>query len=210
MKILYFITFLCLGFLSCKPNNNLNDTSWYTEDQINTLLKHYLPQGGYFVAAQSQLEHRSLIGVNVMAAINVVIYDGKIAVLPIQVHGNHWVGVMIRKRSLLENVLQVIYNNPQGSPLAGEAPHDLNLIDPILNNLPPGWDHDLRDLQLVQQKNSYDCGPFTVDNLVKLAEADTLSNLSNQEIIDGVHFQHPENGSAYDIRQEHKKILNNS
>ena len=211
--------------MSCQPNSNVQNshsnsspnssleitkTSWYSEDQINTLLKHYLPEDKYFIAAQSQLEHKSLIEMNVIAAIKAVTNEGKISVLPIQIHGNHWVAAVIRERFPGEKVLQVIFNNPMGSALSNEGLNAFNFLNPINNNLTGGWTFPgLRDLKLKQQKNSCDCGPFTVDNLVKLAKEDNLSGLSDKQIIDVSKLEHPNDGSACHIRKEHMKILNN-
>ena len=179
--------------------NNL----WYTEDQINELLHNYLSNETlYYTSAQTQFEHKDLLRDNLQEAINRVITNVQTAVMPINLHDNHWVAAIIRMQQ--DQTIQVIYIDPLGNTIQSEENAELfvKIITEINSSA------NILELEgLSQQNNEHDCGPFTVDNLIRLAMArNSLDGLNANEII-GLLYQNVE-GNANEIRQEHNQILN--
>ena len=65
------------------------NNEYYTEDQIVTLLNYYLQDRQlYYISPQTQLEHNDLLQGNLEAALGEV-NEGRIAILPLHLHGNH-------------------------------------------------------------------------------------------------------------------------
>jgi hypothetical protein len=172
---------------------------WYTEDNINLLLRRYLHEDKYVVMAQTQFEHHGNLADNIVHAVRHVV-TGRTAVLPINLHNNHWVGLVIRR--LNPGVIQAIYVDPLGHDLTNE-PNALVLRDALNNatNAFPGHNVEILVLSVQQQANSYDCGPFTVDNLVILAQTD----LNTIEELEGILYR-PETGNAIELREEHEAL----
>ena len=120
--------------------------------------------------------------------------------MPIHVRGgNHWVGAVIRKQS--DGKIQVIYNDPKGNSIQDEE----NIITFIGIIQKHEKDANIIDLQLKQQDNDDDCGPFTVDNLVRLAMAHGLDNASRDQLIEREVL--PRNNTGAMIRGEHEELL---
>ncbi|MCX6723241.1 MAG: Ulp1 family isopeptidase, partial [Candidatus Staskawiczbacteria bacterium] len=137
---------------------------------------------------------------------------GNIVAMPIHLHGNHWVGAIFRRQA--DGAIQVIYNNPQGYviDLEPNAVRFVATIQAITQNVTPDRAPNIIDLHLWQQCNGVDCGPFTVDNLVRLARyaydhAVELDGLDRNGIIARAGLQHPADGDASTIRAEHHPIF---
>jgi hypothetical protein len=81
----------------------------------------------------------------------------KTALMPINIGGNHWVGGAMTKEG---DEFKFIHNDPLGKE-----------IDSELSKVLKSQDVDVIDLQHNQQKDAYNCGPYTADNLSKFAEA---------------------------------------
>jgi hypothetical protein len=84
---------------------------------------------------------------------------GQTALIPLNLNDNHWVGGAMTK---IGNDLCFIHNDPMGSE-----------INKALKNELTAQGVSIIDLKQRQQKDgdTYNCGPFTVDNLGKFAEA---------------------------------------
>ena len=183
---------------------------WYTEDNIADLLRQLLPdEQHYHIIAQTQLENLDLLQANLNQAIGNVIGNDHVAVMPVHLHGNHWIGIMIHQQA--DGDVQVIIINPTGAGIGDEAnaPLLIQIINQAVAALSPGSIANIIDLTLRQQYNGNDCGPLTVDNLVRLAEAaDLLDNLNREEIINSAHLQWLGYvGAGAMIRAAHDRLL---
>ena len=81
---------------------------------------------------------------------------------------------LVQLLRVLDDAFQIIYVDPLGNPL--DAEQMTQLTNAILAALNSEADErytivDLGNTGTPQQRNHYDCGPFTVANLVALAEA---------------------------------------
>lgn len=174
---------------------------WYTEDDIYDLLKQFFdpddPNNQIDVFAQTQMEHEDLLTDNFSIAIENVNKTRRTQLMPIHLHGNHWAGAIVRMQD--NGQIQVIYNDPLGDPLESQ-PNAIKLFTAV-NSIIKGT--QIIDLRLRQQKNSNDCGPFTVDNLYKLATCEGLDGLDREEILSRRILVNPTNGSALEIRNTH-------
>lgn len=183
---------------------NLRLTNWYREDDIIDLLENIVGDfgtGEARVIAQTQFEHRDLLTANLTDAVGTVLATGISAVIPIHLHGNHWAAAIVRRQ--VDGIIQVIYNDSMGNSI--QAEHNGATFVEIIQEIAPTA--NIIDLRLKQQHNSNDCGPFTVDNLIKLVRAVGLDNLSRDKIIEKHLLVMPRDGSAIDIRREHSEIL---
>ncbi len=171
---------------------------WYTEDIIIALLTRELGENAV-IMPQTQLEHASLLNDNLSNAIANALEERKPVVIPIHLHGNHWASMALKKTED-GGPLQVIYNDPLGNPLEYEI-RAVEIVC-IITQFDP--DANIIDLQLPQQSNDMDCGPFIVDNLVRIATHSTQDQ-SPAELRQ--LLAQPLSGSARVIRQQHHQLL---
>lgn len=80
------------GILQELENIKRDQEFWYSEDNINRLLRSLLPENRYVVMPQTQFEHLDNLIDNIHHAVAGVVM-GRTAVLPVNLHNNHWVGV---------------------------------------------------------------------------------------------------------------------
>jgi hypothetical protein len=171
---------------------------WYTEDDICELLEKELGDTATLIA-QTPFGNQPLLDANLDAAMREVLRTGKPAVMPVHLHGNHWAAAVIKRKA--NGNIQVIYNDSTGNSVQNE-PNASHFVQTITRLNPTA---DIVDLEVWQQSNHDDCGPFTVDNLVRLAVADT-SALSLAGPI-GQLLDCPPGGNAREIRKGHSKII---
>ena len=189
---------------------DINQDLWYGDEHIDGLLNTYLADDDYAVIAPTVFNNTDFLRTNTIAAINAAL-AGQIVVMPINLHGNHWVGAMMHVR---DNVLHLVFNNPLGTAIEQE-PNAIAFIQTIqtaMLAINPNAILNMIDLMLPQQQNGDDCGPFTVDNLIRLAELArehplNIIDWTRAQIIDEAELQQPENGSADEIRGEHNQIF---
>lgn len=182
-----------------KPSGTkANPNYWYTEDDIADVLKLLAPND-VDVFAQTQFEHEDLLTDNFQKAIENVVETGRTQLMPIHLHGNHWAGAIVRMQT--NGQIQVIYNDPLGDSLESQ-PNAMKLVAAV-QSVVEGT--NIIDLRLRQQRNGNDCGPFTADNLLRLASDNELDGLDRQTIR-GI-LATPANGSALEIRNTHSEIL---
>ena len=158
-------------------HSNMNSwlTSWYTEDQIRNILTRNINDQGYHISPQTQFEHRDLMTANLRQAVANAYAQNQVVLLPMNLHGNHWAGAVIWRNV---NRLRVLYIDPMGGQLEQEenAVLFIQVITDITNRLSNSTGTvDVLDISSRQQSNGYDCGPFTVDNLERLARLATRS-----------------------------------
>lgn len=197
------------GRLSLDSHNAISlcevDDEYYSEDQITHLLRHYLKDDElYYIAPQTQFENRFLLEDNLRNAMARAM-SGRIAVIPIHLHENHWVGAVIREQN--DGNIEVIYVDPMGHRIEAEA--NANLFVTIISSLERNVHIvDLGTQNFIQQRNNYDCGPFTIDNLVRLARAgNQLDNLNANQILELGILESTLHGNAAHLRQEYNTIL---
>ena len=158
-------------------HSNMNSwlTSWYTEDQIRNILTRNINDQGYHISPQTQFEHGNLMTENLRQAVVNAYMQNQVVLLPMNLHGNHWAGAVIWRNM---NRLRVLYIDPMGNRLEGEE--NAVLFIQVITEITDGLSNstgtvDFLDISSRQQSNGYDCGPFTVDNLERLARLATRS-----------------------------------
>lgn len=144
----------------------------YTEDDINHLLKHYLGLDDTISIIQHVALNENLLLKQTLHQVLSDIFSGiqEKAVIPLHTGNNHWVAMAIKKG--VDEDIVISYNDPLGIPIDDKV----TLIN-CIKELCPGA--KINDLQTVQQTNVYDCGPFVVDNLVKMSQGQPI--LSTEE-----------------------------
>lgn len=144
----------------------------YTEDDINQLLKHYLGLDDRISIIQHVALNESLLLKQTLHQVLSDIFSGiqEKAVIPLHTGNNHWVAMAIKKG--MNDDIVISYNDPFGIPIDDKV----TLINCIRELCP---DAKINDLQTVQQTNVYDCGPFVVDNLIKMSQGQPI--LSTEE-----------------------------
>lgn len=85
----------------------------------------------------------------------------KMALIPCNLNGNHWVGILISKNEE-GNIDRAEYIDPMGSGIDGELQRQLNEVYGIEADR-------LTAKKLLRQDDSTSCGAYTVDNLFLLA-----------------------------------------
>jgi Ulp1 family protease len=106
--------------------------------------------------------------------------------MPLETGGKHWVSLAITKDK--DGKMVFTYNDPIGTSI--DASPDLVQM---INEMAPMA--QIVDLRTKQQRNNVDCGPFVVDNLVKMA--------TGQPILD---TQQSQNAGAR-LRAEHSLAI---
>ncbi|SPR13742.1 Ulp1 family isopeptidase [Orientia tsutsugamushi] len=154
-------------------DQDLSNTEYlYTEDDINQLLKHYLGLDDRISIIQHVALNESLLLKQTLHQVLSDIFSGiqEKAVIPLHTGNNHWVAMAIKKG--ISDEIVISYNDPMGIPIDDKV----TLIN-CIKELCPGA--KINDLQTVQQTNVYDCGPFVVDNLIKMSQGQPI--LSTEE-----------------------------
>ncbi|HJK86781.1 MAG TPA: tetratricopeptide repeat protein [Candidatus Megaira endosymbiont of Nemacystus decipiens] len=181
--------------------NKYNNCEWYDDETIYNLLELQADNKNCRILAITQFENKSLLQENLQHALNYITFSGLPVLMPIHVHGNHWVGAVIRKQN--NGNIQVIYNDPKGLSIQNEQ-NALDFIKIIQQHSPKA---NIIDLQFKQQDNDNDCGPFTVDNLLRLAKAKNIDGYNRQDIIERPILSKGGNGSS--IRNKHSLLIKN-
>jgi hypothetical protein len=170
----------------------------YTDDYIQHILEHELGQDDRFVIIPpavtmfTQIERDLLIEGITNAIQNA--RAGRVVVMPMNLHGVHWVGAVIRLDG--NNNIRIIYNDPLGTPMGSDLRRAINSAAESIGIAIE--DGNIVDLHLQQQQNNIDCGPFTVDNLVNIARRSD-GNFSPRTLR---RYE-----DATDIRNEHRAII---
>ncbi|HJD63997.1 MAG TPA: C48 family peptidase [Rickettsia endosymbiont of Sericostoma sp.] len=88
------------------------------------------------------------------------------AVMPINTGHEHWVSLAITKDR--DNKIVFTYNDPMGTEIEQRS----KLVEMIKEVCPDNA--KIVDLKTKQQQNDKDCGPFIVDNLIKMAKGEKI------------------------------------
>ncbi len=168
----------------------INNPLWYTDQQIFNILQETLHHERIvtltavqlLTTAQLETEARVTYQNLLTDAIEIAIQaisNGQIAVIPIHVNQNHWFAALLSINR--DGVVQLTIQDSLGNRMS-EHPNMINFIDLIRVRIS---DINIVDVASIQQENGYDCGVWTVDNLVRLAQAALEGPLPNnqQEIV---------------------------
>lgn len=180
-------------------------TEWYTEDRMREILEFFLDEENNVIIAQTQFEHEGNLVENLRIAVGHAI-DGRTAVLPINLHNNHWVGMIIRVNA--QGEVLMIYVDPTGNTFEteGNAVNVVEVLQEVTAELNPHNPIPVLQVVPVQQQHEGDynnCGPLTVYTLMMYATAD-LENLTEDRLIDILPL--PEDGMAEIIRANHEIV----
>lgn len=183
---------------------------WYTGDQINLLLNTYLVGNPIVVRPTAPLFNNDALTTAIRESLQRMFVEGnQAAVIPLNLGNNHWVSLTIRAEG---NIIRAIYNDPLGNELSltnrGILENAIaQAIQRIFNedNININFNRII-DLELEQQTNGYDCGPITVNNLVRLALAENIDYSNAEAIILGANLITYDNQDQ-NIRQRHSEIL---
>ncbi|WP_250311736.1 Ulp1 family isopeptidase [Rickettsia endosymbiont of Oedothorax gibbosus] len=151
---------------SSQENNLTKENYWYNDLDISNLLKASLNENVSIQPAVSlafdQYNNEILRHV-MLEAIASVNNSGKdSAVMPINTGHEHWVSLAITKDKDDKTVFT--YNDPMGTEIEQRS----KLVEVIKEICPDNA--KIVDLKTKQQENDKDCGPFIVDNLIKMAK----------------------------------------
>lgn len=168
-------------------------THLYTEDNIRNLLDILLPEENFVIFNHILLNNEELLNDSINSAIRAVRVGG-IAVLPININNNHWVGAIIRQNG---DRIQFIYNDPLGNALDSRLAASLRMIGV-----------EIIDLQIEQQRTAHDCGPYVVNNLTLLAQQRAEANIEEmRDILGGNVEPSLREDAAPSLREAHARIL---
>lgn len=171
----------------------------YTGDQIDTLLKFYL--NGSQIVILDPTSMTDFDSNKIASIIKNIKNSNTAAVIPLNIHNNHWVGITFRMGN---EQLNAIYSDPLGNSLSTD---NFNLFSQALVEGSQG-NFQIIDLQLKQQISEDDSGPISVNNLVRLS----LSNFGTWDkdaIIESAKLI--KNTTQDDgMRQRHSNILQNA
>lgn len=134
----------------------------YTEDDIAVVLKHSIKPDTVIIKHAS-LTELDLLKDTLRNTIfsDLIVNGNKSVVIPLNTGNEHWVSMVITHNKD-NDALTFIYNDPLGAPIE-KRPELLKMIKEIVPEA------RILDLKTLQQLNNTDCGPFMVDNLIKLA-----------------------------------------
>ena len=199
---------------SVKQQSAIIETKWTTENIFHSVNKRYDAEKikkllDILIAEEIgkivriRFDNQEKLQIDLRIAIGDVV-AGRVIVMPIHLQDNQWAGAIIRKQH--DRQVQIIFQNPQGISIEQDPKSALfvSMLRTTLNSLNPlNPVLQITDLQMVQQSNEYDSGPFIVDNLHKLV-SHNLDHMNGPAIIAAVGLQ--PYGNAQDIRSEHNRI----
>lgn len=197
--------------------NRANDYSaWYTDTHVSALLMDELNGDEYFIVAPTVFDVPFLLADNVRNAIAAII-TGRISVMPIHLHGNHWAGAVIRPVINDNNQvigINVFFYDPLGNPINLENHFItfLQVINDAVHEMLGDIIPNIVDLRLRHQHNGNDCGALTVQNLIQLAQANSeemnIENITLEEVYSIIDFSVYESMDvAREIRDNHNSIF---
>ena len=164
----------------------------YEDRDIEALLKLSLNQDKILIQPVLSLKesYRDTLKEAMNETIESIRYDeNEAAVIPLETGGKHWVCLAVTKDK--DGKMVFTYNDPMGTPISERQ----DLVK-IIQEMAP--EAKIVDLHTKQQQNYVDCGPFVVDNLVKMA--------TGQPILD---TQQSQNAGAR-LRAEHSLAISSN
>ncbi|CAM4449743.1 MAG: hypothetical protein LEGION0398_MBIBDBAK_00722 [Legionellaceae bacterium] len=169
------------------PKNN--NTEWYTDNDINYLLKHYLGNNENIdilapvLGTDLQANEDGIIQNNLKEMLQSYQENTSVKkniVIPVNIHQDHWVLLYILRE---ENKSTIYYFDPLGYEFAQDVKNAIGAIFP---------EDEFVNLTTRVQNDGYNCGPFIVEAARSL--------ISTGSLID-INIEH--------ARQEHDQLLKN-
>ncbi len=168
----------------------------YNEDDIGNLLKASIDQAKVSIITHASLGEKELLRDALKHAVySDLIADGKEAVIiPLNTGHEHWLSLAITKD---KDGVVFTYNDPMGTKIEQRS----ELVEMIKEICPDNA--RIVDLQIEQQQNAKDCGPFIVDNLTKMAKGEKI--LTTEQFKDMGPILRKEQAKIMNIVEEIKK-----
>lgn len=142
--------------------NNL-DTEWYSDKKIDNVLSHALSGKKDVVALKAiPLEGSDYFADALKEAARLATKKGKTVLMPINIHGDHWVGGMMKME---DEKLKFFHNDSLG-----------NAMDPTMKEKIERAGIEIIDLKARQQNDNHNCGPLTIHNLLEMSKAESLDD----------------------------------
>ncbi|WP_417904554.1 Ulp1 family isopeptidase [Candidatus Tisiphia endosymbiont of Micropterix aruncella] len=176
----------------------VQDRSWYTDDQMRIIGKsnlaphcdtgsyQYIERLTYTLIDKDFVEH--------------IRKEDKPIFISCNVNNNHWIAICILKNK--NGVLKVLFKDPLGHShkyIFAKIKEEFGKVG--INDIGMIFD------QRIDQKDSYNCGPMTLHNLVIIAK--TVKEKGNDYLIDNFrNIEFCNSRLAHQLRKEHNKILN--
>ncbi|WP_375330135.1 MULTISPECIES: Ulp1 family isopeptidase [unclassified Candidatus Tisiphia] len=154
---------------SSQENNLTKENYWYNDLDISNLLKASLNENVSIqpaVSLASEQYNNEMLRHVMLEAIASVNSGKDYAVMPINTGHEHWVSLAITKDR--DNKIVFTYNDPMGTEIEQRS----KLVEMIKEVCPDNA--KIVDLKTKQQQNDKDCGPFIVDNLIKMAKGEKI------------------------------------
>ena len=149
----------------CVIVKNDLDTEWYSNKKINNVLSHELRLRGKedVVALKAiPLEGSDYFAKTLSEAV-IRARRGETVLMPINIHGDHWVGGMMKKG--VDGKLKFFYNDSIGNEMASDMSEEIKRAETGI---------EIIDLKAQQQSDNYNCGPLTIHNLLEMSRAKSL------------------------------------
>ena len=181
---------------------NTDTNSWYNDNHIHRLLNYYLPEYQGYTVITPFIFNENNIHIYTAQAVQAAM-TGQVVAMPINLGGNHWVGAVMWVEQGSQT-LRVIYNDPLGHGIQEDA-HAIYFIQQLtIHTSTLNMQLDTFDTQILQQQNYNDCGAFTTQNSIELAQAaQQKRGLNNEEAMQ--ILQQVDQGTT--IRQGHNATL---
>ena len=172
--------------------DNMDDTHWYTDDEVNTLLMHYLTENNDIerltAMLGTHLNERNDLHVNLVQFNNgrmrVIRESGSIknkVVIPVNLNLGHWVLLYITYQENQKESPTINYFDP-----LGQAPHK-DIVEALSqSDLFPGV--TITPIGEKVQQDSYNCGPWVVEAVRGIAQSGILPGVGHD--IDKARSEH--------------------
>ena len=147
---------------TCVIVKNDLDTEWYSDEKIDNVLSYELRDEKDVVARDAiSFERSDDFNKTLSEAANLA-RKGKKVLMPINIHGDHWVGGMMKMEG---EKLKFFHNDSLG-----------NAMDPTMKKKIERAGIEIIDLEVRQQKDNHNCGPLTIHNLLEMSKAESLDD----------------------------------
>ena len=160
-----------------------HDSHWYTDDEINQLLTHYLHGNNTVELLTAMLGtdiergndlHENLVGFNVRRLDSIhqdqIVKDT--VMIPVNLHQGHWVLIYIIYQTGAAVLPYIYYFDPLGEELNENLREALNRSDLFPNAA-------ITSIGKGVQQDSYNCGPWVVEAARAIAEQGVISELKH-------------------------------
>lgn len=147
-------------------NDLTNPKHLYRDYEISNIIRRFIDEQKVSVVDYASLTNQDLLKATITQSVQELQNRTKEAVLiPLNTGHEHWVSLAFKCDE--KNNIQFIYNDSTGRPIS-----DRPELVPIITEFVPV--ESILDCKTLQQQNDKDCGPFVVDNLIKIAKGEQI------------------------------------